>query len=122
MVLRALIWDVDGTLAETERDGHRVAFNRAFDDAGLAWHWDAATYGELLKVTGGKERMLHWWRGLDPVAAAAPSANTEDDTMTSGSSETCRCSEQSSAQTISTTAAGSASQAALAIRRAGKAP
>lgn len=74
MPLRALIWDVDGTLAETERDGHRVAFNRAFEEAGLPWHWDVATYGELLKITGGKERLLHWWRSLDPGAAAAPQA------------------------------------------------
>lgn len=72
--LRALIWDVDGTLAETERDGHRVAFNRAFEEAGLPWHWDVSTYGELLKVTGGKERLLHWWRGLDAEAAASPEA------------------------------------------------
>jgi HAD superfamily hydrolase (TIGR01509 family) len=72
--LQALIWDVDGTLAETERDGHRVAFNRAFAEAGLAWQWDVATYGELLKVTGGKERLLHWWRRVDPAAAADPRA------------------------------------------------
>lgn len=74
MPLRALIWDVDGTLAETERDGHRVAFNRAFEEAGLPWHWDVSTYGELLKITGGKERLLHWWRSQDPRAAAAPPA------------------------------------------------
>ena len=72
--LRALIWDVDGTLAETERDGHRVAFNRAFADEGLPWHWDVATYGELLKVTGGKERLRHWWRRIDPVAAEGTAA------------------------------------------------
>ncbi len=72
--LRALVWDVDGTLAETERDGHRIAFNRAFEDDGLAWHWDVATYGELLKVTGGKERIRHWWRALDPAEAARPAA------------------------------------------------
>jgi len=57
--LRALIFDVDGTLAETERDGHRIAFNRAFEDAGLGWHWNAAHYGALLAVTGGKERIAH---------------------------------------------------------------
>ncbi len=57
--LRALIWDVDGTLAETERDGHRVAFNRAFEEHGLPWRWDEARYGELLAVTGGRERLLH---------------------------------------------------------------
>ena len=74
MALRALIWDVDGTLAETEDEGHRVAFNRAFAEAGLPWHWDSALYAELLAVTGGKERMLTWWQRVDPVAAAAPAA------------------------------------------------
>lgn len=55
--LQALIFDVDGTLADTERDGHRVAFNRAFMDAGLDWNWSVELYGELLAVTGGKERI-----------------------------------------------------------------
>jgi HAD superfamily hydrolase (TIGR01509 family) len=57
--LRALLWDVDGTLAETERDGHRVAFNKAFELSGLPWRWDEARYGELLTVTGGRERLMH---------------------------------------------------------------
>jgi HAD superfamily hydrolase (TIGR01509 family) len=57
MTLQAIIFDVDGTLADTERDGHRVAFNAAFADAGLGWNWDVALYGELLAVTGGKERI-----------------------------------------------------------------
>lgn len=55
--LQALLFDVDGTLSDTERDGHRVAFNRAFADAGLDWHWDVETYGRLLEVSGGKERI-----------------------------------------------------------------
>jgi HAD superfamily hydrolase (TIGR01509 family) len=55
--LQALIFDVDGTMADTERDGHRVAFNRAFAEAGLDWDWSVDLYGELLAVTGGKERM-----------------------------------------------------------------
>lgn len=55
--LKALIFDVDGTLADTERDGHRVAFNQAFAEAGLDWDWTPELYGELLAVTGGKERM-----------------------------------------------------------------
>jgi len=55
--LKCLLWDVDGTLADTERDGHRVAFNLAFEEAGLERRWDETTYGELLKVTGGKERI-----------------------------------------------------------------
>ncbi len=60
MTLQALIFDVDGTLADTERDGHRPAFNQAFADAGLDWHWDVALYGKLLSVTGGKERITHY--------------------------------------------------------------
>ncbi len=55
--LEALIFDVDGTLADTERDGHRVAFNLAFEAAGLDWDWSPELYGQLLAVTGGKERI-----------------------------------------------------------------
>lgn len=58
--LRGVIFDVDGTLADTERDGRRVAFNAAFREFGLDWHWDAAQYGELILVAGGKERLRHW--------------------------------------------------------------
>ncbi len=72
MALKALIFDVDGTLAETEFDGHRVAFNEAFAAAGLDWHWDVPTYRRLLAVTGGKERMAAWWRECDPVVAVEP--------------------------------------------------
>lgn len=57
--LKVLLWDMDGTIAETERDGHRVAFNRAFEAHGVPWRWDEAHYGELLRVTGGRERLLH---------------------------------------------------------------
>lgn len=59
-ILKALIFDVDGTLAETERDGHRIAFNVAFREFGLDWNWDAALYGKLLAVTGGKERIRYY--------------------------------------------------------------
>ncbi|KYH03487.1 HAD family hydrolase [Bradyrhizobium sp. DOA1] len=52
----ALIFDVDGTLAETE-ELHRQAFNHAFARHGLGWEWDRAVYKDLLRVTGGKERM-----------------------------------------------------------------
>ncbi len=55
--LQCILFDVDGTLADTERDGHRVAFNMAFEAAGLSRRWDVSTYGALLAVTGGKERI-----------------------------------------------------------------
>jgi HAD superfamily hydrolase (TIGR01509 family) len=60
MIPKALLFDVDGTLADTERDGHRVAFNLAFAAAGLDWEWDVPLYGKLLAITGGKERMRHY--------------------------------------------------------------
>lgn len=55
--LEALIFDVDGTLADTEQYGHRVAFNLAFAEAGWDWDWSVSLYGELLAVAGGKERI-----------------------------------------------------------------
>lgn len=57
--IRAVIFDVDGTLAETE-EAHRTAFNEMFSHFGLDWTWDCDLYRELLKVTGGKERMRHY--------------------------------------------------------------
>lgn len=57
--LRALLFDVDGTLAESE-DLHRVTFNETFADFGLDWHWDRDLYRDLLRVTGGKERIRHF--------------------------------------------------------------
>ena len=57
--MKAVIFDCDGVLVDTERDGHRVAFNRAFEAMGVDSHWDVPTYGELLLIAGGKERMRH---------------------------------------------------------------
>jgi HAD superfamily hydrolase (TIGR01509 family) len=57
--LTTLIFDVDGTLADTE-EIHRIAFNQAFTAAGLDWHWSVERYGELLAVTGGRERIRHF--------------------------------------------------------------
>ena len=65
--IRALLWDVDGTLAETELEGHRRAFNRAFTEEGLAWCWDVDTYLQLLRISGGRERMRVFGRTTDPT-------------------------------------------------------
>jgi HAD superfamily hydrolase (TIGR01509 family) len=69
--MKALLWDVDGTLAETERDGHRVAFNLAFEALGVPWRWDEARYGELLRISGGRERLLHDMRTQSQAPALA---------------------------------------------------
>jgi HAD superfamily hydrolase (TIGR01509 family) len=63
--LQALIFDVDGTLADTEQV-HMTSFNQAFAEEGLDWHWDVALYTELLKISGGKERMRHYWMQRHP--------------------------------------------------------
>ena len=59
MTIQAIIFDVDGTLADTE-DAHRIAFNKTFAENNLGWNWDVALYGKLLKVTGGKERIKYF--------------------------------------------------------------
>lgn len=64
--LRGLILDFDGTIAETERFGQRVAYNRAFAELGLDWEWDEALYGELLAVAGGKERLRYYLERCRP--------------------------------------------------------
>jgi HAD superfamily hydrolase (TIGR01509 family) len=73
--LQGLLFDCDGVLADTERDGHRVAFNAAFRDAGLACAWEVDRYGALLTTGGGKERMRrHFDETGWPVPAAARDA------------------------------------------------
>jgi len=59
MTIKAIIFDVDGTLADTE-DGHRQSFNKAFAECGLDWNWDVTLYDKLLRVTGGKERIKYF--------------------------------------------------------------
>lgn len=59
MSIKAIIFDVDGTLADTE-DGHRKSFNKAFAESGLDWNWNVALYDRLLRVTGGKERIKYF--------------------------------------------------------------
>jgi HAD superfamily hydrolase (TIGR01509 family) len=67
MALSAVIFDVDGTLAETERDGHRVAFNYAFNEFQLGWQWDVELYGALLHTAGGKERIYSYLENYAPL-------------------------------------------------------
>ena len=69
---KALLWDVDGTLAETELHGHRRAFNQAFEEAGLPWRWDETTYRQLLAISGGRERIRHFLEHhqASPVSAS----------------------------------------------------
>lgn len=59
--MKAIIFDCDGVLADTERDGHRVSFNKAFAKKDLPIEWSVELYGELLEVSGGKERMRHYF-------------------------------------------------------------
>jgi beta-phosphoglucomutase-like phosphatase (HAD superfamily) len=73
--LEALIFDCDGVLVDTERDGHRVAFNAAFAAAGLPDSWDVARYGELLSTGGGKERTI---RHFDETAWPVPPTDRAD--------------------------------------------
>ena len=58
--IEALFFDQDGVIIDTERDGHRVAFNRAFEEHQLEWHWDVNNYHRLIQVAGGKERIRHY--------------------------------------------------------------
>ncbi len=60
-MLKAILFDCDGVLVDTERDGHRVAFNQAFAEKGLGIEWSVELYGKLLKIAGGKERMRHYF-------------------------------------------------------------
>lgn len=64
-MLKALIFDVDGTLADTE-DAHLRAFNQAFSELHLDWHWSAQDYTRLLEISGGKERIKHFWQSQNP--------------------------------------------------------
>ena len=61
--LKAVIFDVDGTLVDSERDGHRVAFNLAFEEFGLPYRWSVEEYGELLHTTGGQRRIEGYLKG-----------------------------------------------------------
>ncbi|GAC1338470.1 MAG: HAD family hydrolase [Candidatus Dormibacteria bacterium] len=70
--LVAVIFDVDGTLVDSERDGHRVAFNRAFEEFGMPDRWEVGEYGRLLAITGGERRLdTHLARRIEDAAQRA---------------------------------------------------
>ncbi|MGH3974846.1 MAG: HAD-IA family hydrolase [Pseudonocardiaceae bacterium] len=75
--LRAVIFDLDGTLADTERDGHRVAFNEAFEAAGLDYRWSVSEYGELLATAGGRQRIDRYLQSQGHPAGEAAALATE---------------------------------------------
>ena len=74
MTLKALIFDVDGTLADTEA-AHLAAFNESFQSMGIPWMWDVPTYQGLLMVSGGKERMRHYWATLMKMQPRLPASH-----------------------------------------------
>lgn len=61
--LKAIFFDMDGTIIDTEKDGHRVAFNEAFKQVGINAEWNVLQYHKLLQIAGGKERMKHYFQG-----------------------------------------------------------
>lgn len=77
-MLGALIFDVDGTLADTE-SAHRAAFNQAFAEVGRDWVWDEPLYTQLLEISGGKERILHYWRQVQPDLLDIGGAGVQDE-------------------------------------------
>lgn len=60
--IKAIFFDQDGVIIDTEKDGHRVAFNETFKEFGYAFGWDVETYHRLLEISGGKERMRHYFQ------------------------------------------------------------
>jgi beta-phosphoglucomutase-like phosphatase (HAD superfamily) len=75
--LQALIFDVDGTLADTE-SAHLAAFNHAFKEMGMNWVWDLSLYTDLLNISGGKERIRHYWDRVNPDVKAISATALEE--------------------------------------------
>jgi HAD superfamily hydrolase (TIGR01509 family) len=75
---RALIFDCDGVLADTEPDGHLVAFNRMWKKLGVPWQWSKEQYGEKLKIGGGKERMASLFNDADFLSCFIPPEGVEE--------------------------------------------
>jgi HAD superfamily hydrolase (TIGR01509 family) len=76
--IKALIFDQDGVIIDTERDGHRVAFNKTFQEFGHDVEWDVDYYHEMLQVGGGKERMKHY---IQTVGLGTPMSEEQIDEL-----------------------------------------
>lgn len=74
-MIKAVLFDQDGVIIDTERDGHRVAFNNTFREFGLDIEWDVELYHRLLQVGGGKERIRHYF---EKYHTGAPPADLEE--------------------------------------------
>ena len=75
--LKAIFWDQDGVIIDTEKDGHRVAFNKMFKEFGHGFEWSVDTYGELLAISGGKERMRHYFTEKGIILEGDPDKDAE---------------------------------------------
>jgi len=75
--LKAIFWDQDGVIIDTEKDGHRVAFNKMFKEYGYDFEWDVDTYGELLRISGGKERMRRYFTEKGILLEGSPEKDDE---------------------------------------------
>ena len=75
--LKAIFWDQDGVIIDTEKDGHRVAFNKMFKEVGHDFEWSVDTYGELLAISGGKERMRHYFTEKGIILEGDPEKDAE---------------------------------------------
>ena len=75
--LKAIFFDLDGVIIDTEKDGHRVAFNEAFKQSGYEFEWDVAAYHDLLQVSGGKERMRHYFHQEKIFSGLTPQQEDE---------------------------------------------
>ncbi len=76
-VLKAIFWDQDGVIIDTEKDGHRVAFNKMFKEFDYDFEWDVETYGELLAISGGKERMRNYFTEKGILLEGDPEKDAE---------------------------------------------
>jgi len=63
--LQGVYWDLDGTIANTELEAHLPAFNNAFRDLGINWHWDSKKYIELLRINGGRNRIAYYSQSIN---------------------------------------------------------